>query len=184
MWTPDGRYIAFAAVGEGMSVTRSDGSGKPQPLTQSKNSQLPWSFTPDGKRLAFKEQGSGGYDLWTVTLESDNSGLRAGKPEVFLQTPADERSPSFSPDGRWMAYRSNESGTFQVYVRAFPDEGGKWQISNSDGVYPMWSRTGHELFFETSDNHVMVAAYTEKGDSFVADKPRMWSEKQLGQHRQ
>jgi eukaryotic-like serine/threonine-protein kinase len=106
--------------------------------------------------------------------------LRAGKPEVFLQTQADERAPSFSPDGRWMAYASDESGTFQVYVRAFPDKGGKWQISNSDGTYPMWSRTGHELFFETLDNHIMVAAYTVKGDSFVADKPRVWSEKQTG----
>jgi serine/threonine-protein kinase len=115
-----------------------------------------------------------------VPLESDGAGLRAGKPEVFLQTPADERNPSFSPDGRWMAYSSDESGTFQVYVRAFPDKGGKWQISNSGGTYPMWSRNGHELFFETLDSHIMVAAYTEKGDSFVADKPRVWSEKQIG----
>src|SRR5579864_5894598 len=66
----------------------------------------------------------------------------------FLQTPADERTPAFSPDGRWMAYVSDESGTYQVYVRAFRDKGGKWQISDSGGMYPMWSRTGHELFFE------------------------------------
>jgi serine/threonine protein kinase/Tol biopolymer transport system component len=181
LWSPDGRYIAFQVVGEGMSVTRSDGSGKPQPLTQSKNIQYPWSFTPDEKRLAFWEQDSKtARDLWTVPLESDNAGLRAGKPEVFLQTQGDERYPSFSPDGRWMAYASDESGTYQVYVRAFPDKGGKWQISNSDGAYPMWSRTGHDLFFEASDNHILVAAYTVKGDSFVADKPRVWSEKQIG----
>ena len=181
LWSPDGRYIAFRALGEGMSVIRSDGAGKPQPLTQSKNTQFPWSFTPDGKRLAFFEQDSKtSFDLWTVPLESDSAGLRAGKPEVFLQTPADERTPSFSPDGRWMAYASDESGTYQVYVRAFPDKGGKWQISNSGGGYPMWSRNGRELFFETLDNHIMVAAYTVKGDSFVADKPRVWSEKQLG----
>jgi serine/threonine protein kinase/Tol biopolymer transport system component len=182
VWSPDGRYIAFQVLGAGMAVTRSDGSGQPQPLTQSKNVQLPWSFTPDGKRLAFVEQDSKtSYDLWTVPLESDNTGLRAGKPEVFLQTSADERDPSFSPDGRWMAYVSDESGTLQVYVRAFPDKGGKWQISNSRGTSPMWSRNGHELFFETVDNHhTMVAAYTVKGDSFVADKPRVWLEKQLG----
>jgi serine/threonine-protein kinase len=181
LWSPDGRYIAFRALGAGMSVTRSDGSGKPQPLTQSKNRQGPWSFAPDGKRLAFFDQDSKtSFDLWTMPLESDSAGLRAGKPEVFLQTLADERWPSFSPDGRWMAYSSNESGSRQIYVRAFPDKGGKWQISNSSGLWPMWSRNGHELFFETSDNHIMVATYIVKGDSFVADKPRMWTEKQLG----
>ena len=180
LWSPDGRYIAFDTLREGMSVTRSDGAGKPQPLTQSKNVQLPWSFTPDGKRLAFMEQGTGTFHLWTVSLESDSAGLHAGKPEVFLQTQADERYPSFSPDGRWIAYRSDESGTNQVYVRAFPDKGGKWQISNSGGTIPMWSRNGHELFFESLDNHIMVAAYAVKGDSFEADKPRAWSEKQLG----
>ncbi|MGD1097792.1 MAG: protein kinase, partial [Bryobacteraceae bacterium] len=181
VWSPDGRYIAYRAQGEGMSVTRSDGAGKPQPLTQSKNAQWPWSFTPDGKRLAFYEQVSGTpFHLWTVLLESDGAGLRAGKPEVFLQTPADERNPSFSPDGRWLAYMSNESGTFQVYVRAFPDKGGKWQISYGGGQLPVWSRSGHDLFFGTLDNHIMVAAYTLKGESFMPDKPRLWSEKKLG----
>jgi Tol biopolymer transport system component len=181
IWSPDGRHIAFRVLGEGMYAIRSDGAGKPQPLTQSKNPQIAWSFTPDGKRLAFFDQGpKTTWDLSTVPLENDSAGLRGGKPEVFLQTAADERYPSFSPDGWWMAYSSDESGTFQVYVRAFPDKGGKWQISNSGGYYPMWSRNGHELLFETSDNHIMAAAYTEKGDSFVADKPRVWSEKQIG----
>jgi serine/threonine protein kinase len=181
VWSPDGRYIAFRTVGAGTSVIRSDGAGKAQPLTQSNNIQFPWSFTPDGKRMSLIELDSKtSYDLWTVPIESDGAGLRAGKPEVFLQTPADERSPALSPDGRWLAYSSNESGTSQIYVRAFPDKGGKWQISNGGGAYPMWSRAGHDLFFETLDNHIMAAAYTVQGDSFVADKVRMWSEQQLG----
>jgi len=179
VWTPDGRFILFGSTGEGMSVTRSDGSGKPQPLIQSKNYQLPWSFTADGKRMAFfVRDPKTSNDLWTVPLESDGAGLRAGKPEVFLQTPATEYNPAFSRDAHWLAYTSNESGTMQIYVRAFPDTGGKWQISNSGGGYPMWSRS--DLFFESPDQHIMAAAYTVKGDSFVADKPRVWSEKPIG----
>jgi serine/threonine-protein kinase len=180
IWSPDGRYIVFHVDGQGMSAIRSDGAGQPQVLTQSKNVQYQWSFTPDGKRLAFMEIDSKNqYDLWTVPLESGSAGLRAGKPEVFLQTPGAEMDPYFSPDGKWLAYSSNESGTFQIYVRAFPDKGGKKQISNNGGGYPLWSRTGHELFFESLDNHIMAASYSVKGDSFVADKPRLWSEKPI-----
>ena len=117
-----------------------------------------------------------------MPIESDGAGLRAGKPQIFLQTPAIERSAALSPDGRCLAYASNESGTYQIYVRSFPDKGGKWQISNTGAMYPpMWSRTSHELFFETPDAHqIMVAVYTVKGDSFVAEKPRLWSEAKLG----
>jgi serine/threonine-protein kinase len=78
-----------------------------------------------------------------------------------------------------MAYDSNESGSYQVYVRAFPDKGGKWQVSNSGGLNPVFSRNGHDLFFHTDGNQIMVASYTVKGDSFVADKPQVWSEKRL-----
>jgi Tol biopolymer transport system component len=165
-----------------MSVIRSDGAGKAEPLTHSKNQQYPWSFTPDGKRMSFQDRvnSQDPYDLDVLSLEGDGSGLHAGKPGVLLQTPADERTPAFSPDGRWLAYDSKESGTYQIYVRAFPDKGGKWQISNAGGAYPMWSRTGHELFFETLENQIMVATYTVNGDSFVADRPRLWSEKKLG----
>jgi len=179
VWSPDGRFVVFSGPG-GMSWTRSDGANKPQPLTQSKNLQVPFSFTADGKRLVFNQGSLGtGFDLWTVPVESDGAGLRAGKPEGFLQTSADERQPFFSPDGRWLAYASDESGAYQVYVRAFPDKGGKWQISNSGGAYPMWSRNGRELFFRTDDNRIMVTDYTVRGDSFVAGKPRLWSEKKL-----
>jgi serine/threonine-protein kinase len=179
LWSPDGRYILYSASG-GTFWTRSDGSGKPQPLTQSKNTLLPWSIPADGKWLAFFELNpKTGYDLWTVPLESDASGLRAGKPEPFLQTQFDEVFPSFSKDGRWLAYSSNESGSYQVYVRAFPDKGGKWQISSSGGTLPEWAPNGKELFFRTEDNQIMVAIYEVKGDSFVADKPRVWSEKRI-----
>jgi serine/threonine protein kinase/Tol biopolymer transport system component len=178
VWSPDGRYIVFRGPG-GMFWTRSDGAGMPQPLTQSNAAQVPYSFTPDGKRLAFHEAASV-FHLWTVPVESDGAGLRAGKPELFQQTQFNERSPYFSPDGHWLAYASDESGSYQVYVRAFPDKGGKWQISNGGGLYPEFSRNGRELFFRTEDNQIMVASYIVNGDSFAADKPRVWSEKKIG----
>ena len=187
LWTPGGRYIVFRATGAVIFATRSDGAGKPQPLTQSKYAQTPWSFTPDGKRLAFIEQDSKSpiNQLGTVPIESDGARLRAGKPEGFAQALSSQGrpsfsqgSPTFSPDGRWLAYGSFESGFQQVYVRAFPDKGGKWQVSNNGGQYPMWSRG--DLFFETPDRHIMAAAYTVKADSFLAGKPRLWSEKTIG----
>jgi Tol biopolymer transport system component len=178
VWSPDGRYIV-GRTNEGMAWVRADGAGKPQPLTENKNAQFPWSFSPDGKRLAYQENGANGYEVWTLPVESNGLGLRAGKPESFVQSPFEVRQPAFSPDGRWLAYTSNESGVYEVYVRAFPDKGGRWQISNAGGTWIEWSRNGRELFFRTLDNRIMVASYTAKGDSFVADKPRVWSEKQL-----
>jgi hypothetical protein len=181
VWSPDGRYIVFAGkAGTGMFWTRADGAGTPQHLTTTKNLQVPNSFTPDGRRLVFVEVNpQTGNDLWTLPIENDGIGLRAGKPEVFLATQFEESQSAFSPDGRWLAYYSDDSGSLEVYVRAFPDNGGKWQISNSGGMYPAWSRNGRELFYRTQDNQIMIVNYTAKGDSFVPDKPRVWSEKRL-----
>jgi Tol biopolymer transport system component len=162
--------------------TRSDGAGTPQPLIHQVTStslSVPYSFTPDGKRLAFHEAGSL-PQLWTVPIESDSAGLRAGKPELFLQRQFSGRQPSFSADGVWLAYASNESGVYQIYVRAFPDKGDKWQISNGGGLNPVFSPNGRELFFRNEANRIMVAEYTTKGDSFVAGKARVWSEKEIG----
>ena len=179
VWSPDGRYIVFSGAG-GIWWVRSDAAGQPQLLIQSKNPLYPFSFTPDGKRLAYIEVNpTTAFDILTAAIESDAAGLRAGKPEIFLQTPADERHPAFSSDGRWLAYTSNESGKYEVYVRAFPDKGGKWQISNAGGAYPVWSSNGHELFFRSDDNRIMVTPYAAKEDSFVPGQPRVWSDKRI-----
>lgn len=127
----------FTAPG-GVEWIPPDEANKPQPLVQGAQ---PFSFTSDGKRLTDVEVRDGRTWIWTATIESDAAGLRAGKPEPFLEA----IQPAFSRDGRLLAYSSNASGGYQVYVRAFPDEGGKWQISSAGGVYPVWSRNGHEL---------------------------------------
>ena len=179
LWTPDGRYIIFHGL-DGLYWVRSDGAGKPQRLTQSKDGHYPSSFTPDGKRLAFHELTSTtATDLWTLPIESNASGVRAGKPELFLKTPFNERNAAFSPDGRWLAYASDESGMLEVYVRAFPDTGGKWQISSGGGLYPLFGRDGHSLFYRTPGNQIMVANYSTKDDSFLTEKPRVWAETRI-----
>jgi len=98
---------------------------------------------------------------------------------LFVGTPFPEFYPAFSPDGRWLAYQSDESGTVEVYVRPFRGPGGRWQISKGGGVVPVWSRDGRELLFETLDQRVMAVGYSAMGDSFLAGKPRVWSETHL-----
>jgi serine/threonine-protein kinase len=179
LWTPDGKYVVFSGP-SGLFWTRSDGAAKPQPLTQSQYFQRLTSFTADGKRMAFDEGApDGNRHLWTATIESNATGLHAGDAEQYLRTSTSEAMASFSPDGQWLAYTSDESGNFEVYVRAFPDRGGKWQISNAGGREPQWSQNGRELFFCNRENQIMVAGYTVKRDSFVPEKPRIWSQKTL-----
>ena len=178
VWSPDGRYVVFSSSG-GMFWTRADGAGKPQPLTASNALQYPTSFTPDGRRLVFYELDPAGGLIRTVLLDATSGLLRASSPESFLQTPSKLPFPAFSPDGRWLAYADAESGTYEVYVRAFPDKGTRWPISNGGGTMPVWSRNGRELFYRTEDSRLMVATYAVNGDTFVADKPRVWSEQRL-----
>jgi serine/threonine-protein kinase len=110
-----------------------------------------------------------------LPLEGDEvSGWKPGKPSVFLNTSFSEFSGAFSPDGRWLAYDSDESGTYEVYVRPFPGPGGKWQVSTGGGQDPVWSRNGKELFYWAGEQ-IWVASYAVLGDSFRAEKPRAWS---------
>ena len=192
VWTPDGKHIAFVSHSPGASPMRwirADGAGEAQPLLEGKDIVGPYSFSPDGQRLAFAEQSANTrLDLWTLPLDvSDPEHPKPGKPELFLRTPFDEMEPAFSPDGRWIAYSSDESGRNEVYVRPFsggaPSGSGKLQISTGGGWHPIWSRNGRELFYENPDNRIMVATYTAKADSFAADKPRPWSNTQILQPR-
>ena len=178
LWTSDGRYVIFSQP-EGLFWIRSDGAGKPQELTRSDKLQFPYSVTPDGRWLIWEELATGTRKIMSMQIESDGNGLKGSKPEALLQGPFDETQPRISPDGRWLAYASNESGAYQVYVRTFPDKGGKWQISTSGGDHPVWSPNGRELFLRSSDGRIMVTAFRTSGDSFIADQPRVWSEQKI-----
>ncbi|HEY3124050.1 MAG TPA: hypothetical protein VGK70_08280, partial [Thermoanaerobaculia bacterium] len=103
-------------------------------------------------------------DIWTLSVAE-----RKARP--FLSTPFQEGSPQFSPDGRWMAYGSTESGTVEVFVQAFPASGGKWQISTAGGSYPRWRRDGKELYYIAPDNALM-AVEVATGSGFAAGTPK------------
>jgi serine/threonine-protein kinase len=181
VWAPDGKHIAFSSA-NGLRWVRADGAGEPQKLLESKSTgHLLTSISPDGRRLAYAEVGQGtNADIWTLPLDlTDPEHPKPGKPESFLRTPSVEIFPAFSPDGRWMAYASDESGRLEVYVRPFPGPGGKWQISTGGGTMPTWSRDGRELFYSTPDNRLMVTEYTAKGESFSYAKPRLWSDTRI-----
>jgi Tol biopolymer transport system component len=152
-------------------------------LTQSRNPQIAWSFSPDGKRLAYQEINkldSPRNQIWTVPIEDSGGELRAGTPEQFLKTQFNDGNPTFSPDGRWLSYLSQESGKLEVYVRAFPPPtsgaGDRWQVSSSGGDTARWSRSGSELFYRSGDQ-MMAVKYTVKGESFVPERPRLWAAK-------
>lgn len=185
LWTSNGQRLVFSSR-RGDKITtnlywqRADGAGDVQRLTESTNPQIPASWHPSGKFLAFIEvEGGGGPNIMILPMEGDDqSGWKPGKPTVFLSTPAVEYQPTFSPDGKWLAYASNESGRNEVYIRPFPGPGGKWQISTDGGSDPMWSRTRRELFYlaNQSGPRIMVTTYTAEGESFRASKPQRLSD--------
>jgi serine/threonine-protein kinase len=183
VWTPDGRRIAFSSNRGDKSTLnlywqRADGSGNAERLTESKYNQFAGSWHPSGKFLAFYEQNpQTGNDLMVLPFEGDEaSGWKPGKPTVFLNTNLGEQEPMFSPDGRWLAYQAINAGRTEVFVRPFPGPGGMQQISTGSGAFPMWSRAKPELLFISfNPMQIFTASYTASGDSFRADKPRVWS---------
>ena len=178
-WSPDGRFLVFQTLG-GMAWTPSDGSGHVQPLMRSKSVQLPFSFSPDSARLAYSEQTPGAEgEIRTVAVDGRSGQLQAGESQAFLKTVVGLTYPTFSPDGHWLAYANAVGGQYEVYVRAFPDNGTQVQISNAGGVCAIWSRATHEIFYRTEDQRLMVASYDVSGRSFVPGKPRIWSSRPL-----
>ena len=181
IWTADGQRITYSSDEKSgasdLYWTRADGGGDTRRLTETRNKKSPSSWTPDGKVLTFNQLKSGTtWNTMTMTTEGNEKlGWKLGEPKLFLDSASTEDMSVFSPDGRWLAYQSNESGEFQVYVQPFPGPGGRWQVSTDGGRFPKWSRNRRELFYLTQDNKIEVATYTASNDSFRSDKPRLWS---------
>ena len=180
VWSPDSKHVVFGGTG-GIFWIKADGSGSMERLLEVAGGGSPYSFSPGGKRLAYSYiDKDTGWDTGIVPVEWAGGKPKAGKPEPFLNSPAVEVYGHFSPDGKWLAYMSTESGITEVYVRPAPGSAGsgKWQISNSGGTMPIWSPNGRELFYRRNDSRgIMAASYRVNGESFVADKPREWSDK-------
>lgn len=166
LWSPDGTRIAFRSNRTGFDVLYlkpASGAGSEQLLGDSPVRGHPLSWSSDGRLLLFLNVTTG--DLWTQPLTGD------GKPSPWLNAPFAETMGQFSPDGRWVAYQSNESGSSEIYVQPFPAASAKWQISTQGGTMPRWRADGKELFFIAPDAKLMAAAVSASDRTFEAAPP-------------
>ena len=173
IWSPDGNRIVWASNREGVAnlyQKSANGAGQDDLLLRSAWPKAALSWSPDGRCILYREvtpETNG--DLWILPMVGERTPLR------WLSTPFTESNGAFSPDGKWIAYQSNESGRMEIYVQAFVPgaaaTGGKWQLSTKSGFNPTWRRDGRELFFNTPDNKLMAVDVT-LGAEVKAGPPR------------
>ncbi len=164
IWSPDGSRIVLNSGLKGhldLYQKASSGAGAEEMLLEDSLDKYPTSWSPDGRFILYYTVGATtGTDLFVLPLFGDR------RPFPFLQTQFNEGFGRFSPDGRWVAYLSNESGRYEIYVAGFPGPGGKWQISTAGGQRPRWRRDGNEIFYLSLGNNLMAAAVNGKGSTF------------------
>jgi len=160
VWSADGAWVAYASNRLGpfnVYRRRTDGSQPAERLLASAHHQHPTSFSPDGRELMMGDVGDDtGFDLWVLDLATR-------RPRPLLRTPANELYAVWSPDGRWFAYMSDESGQYEAYVRSYPDMGGRWQVSSDGAFDPFWSLDGRTLYF-LRDGQIWAVPVAPSGD--------------------
>jgi dipeptidyl aminopeptidase/acylaminoacyl peptidase len=171
VWLPDGRRVVFESGGSGqrdLYQKASNLSGTEQLLYSGPLAEAPLSVSPDGRFLLYSVGGreTTSFDLWILPLSA------SAQPNAFAQTSFNEREGNFSPDGRWIAYTSNESGAEEVYVAPFPGPGGKRQISAAGGSFPRWRRDGKEIYFLDADERLTAVSVSATSDGFDVGPPQ------------
>jgi dipeptidyl aminopeptidase/acylaminoacyl peptidase len=155
LWSPNGSRIVFGSNRKGifnLYWKLSSSAGADELLLESDLPNAPEDWSSDGRFLLFRSGGpQTGNDLWILPVAGDR------KPFPFLKTPFDEHEGQFSPDGKWIAYQSNESGQFEIYVQPFPGPGGKFRISSNGGAQPRWNKNSEEIFYVSLDSKMMAA---------------------------
>jgi serine/threonine-protein kinase len=189
VWTSNGQRIVYGSnrdrAGSPVNLywQPADGTGEAQRLTWSDQSQLPDSWHPTQNLLAFHQGARAPQRIMLLKVDGDEStGWHPKEPTVLIEGPFRNNGAAFSPDGRWLAYASDKSGLFEIYVRPFPGPGQETQVSNGGGLDPVWSPTHHELFYNTNSStpraqgslQIMVVPYTIQAQYFRPEKARPW----------
>jgi Tol biopolymer transport system component len=190
VWSPDGGRIVFDSTRKGrdLYIKPSNGAGSEELLVESAQDKVAYDWSRDGRFLLYRSSDpQTASDIWVLPMEGDR------KPFVFLKTNFDERQAQFSPDGRWVAYTSNESGRYEIYVRPFfhgglsakteggpapvsgtasgTSTGGQWQVSTSGGISPRWRADGKELYYIAPDGKLMATPIAASGATIAPGTP-------------
>jgi len=173
-WSPDGKELLYSTTADGsLQIYRkaTSGAGKSEHLIDWKGDAWPTSWSPDGKHVLFtslsREKSESGSDVMSVSTDPDS------KPEPYVATSFAEDSARFSPDGRWVAYTSDESSRMEVYVAPFPNPDGKWQISSAGGDQPHWRHDGKELFYLAPGGRMMAVEVDGSGADLKVGKEQL-----------
>jgi Tol biopolymer transport system component/predicted Ser/Thr protein kinase len=181
VWSPDGSRVVFSSNrGESADLYMKDasGAGEVAELLVEEDELYASEWSRDGRYLMFlKRAANEPFDIWALPVDPP------GEPFPVVESEFVDVRPDFSPDGRWFAYQSDESGRAEIYVRQFPGPGGKWQVSTNGGTEPQWSDDGSEIFYLDPGQH-LVSVFVETGDTFRAGMPEVLFQARLYQRQQ